>query len=281
MTYPLPTIYVDVREKERPNPNKPGETTGTNMLELIRRHRTSPIAEPRTLDGGDFFFSGEGPDQSTVLIGIERKRMRDMVNSVRGGRLSGEQLPKLMSYDYQYIIFESRWKTDWVTGQLMEKWGRTWEPVMSGTRQIMGGLEMTSFLNDIRDHTPIQIIQTEEERQTVEVILSLAHSWSRPWDKRHHHADIHRPDQYATVEKASTVRRVAYALKDVAWERSLTVEAHFPNVEGMIHRTSQCGSCEKTICDPVTAKDWGKLPGFGRVLSRKVFNQLHGIAEEG
>src|SRR5271166_1849574 len=110
----LPTIYVDTREKERPNPNHPGEVTGVDMLELVRRHSTRPIAEPKTLHAGDFSFLGNGPNDEPWTIGIERKRMRDMVNSIRGGRFSGEQLPKLLNYDRAYLIFESRWKTDWV-----------------------------------------------------------------------------------------------------------------------------------------------------------------------
>jgi ERCC4-type nuclease len=261
----LPTIYVDTREIERPNQNKPGETTGTNMLELVRRHRTQPIAEPKTLHAGDFMFTGSGPNDEPVLIGIERKRMRDMVNSIRGGRLSGEQIPKLLRYDYAYIIFESRWKTDWVTGQLMEKWGKSWEPVFSGTRQIMGGLEVNSFLNDIRDHTPIQVIQTEEERQTVEVIMALAHSWSKPWSKRHHHSDIHRPDKQVLVDKASTVRRVLFTLNGVGWEKSGAAEQVFSTVEELV------------MASP---KDLEKIPGFGRKISKQVYEQLHGLNGE-
>jgi len=257
----LPTIYVDTREVERPHPTDKSATTGTNMLELVRRHRDSPLAEPKTLHAGDFMFTGSGPGDEPVLIGIERKRMKDMVNSIRKGRLSGEQIPKLLRYDYPYIILESRWKTDWVTGQLMEKWGRNWEPVFSGTRQIMTGLELNSFLNDIRDHTPIQILHTEEERQTVEMAVALAYSWAKPRSKRHHQSDIYRPFQYQTAEKASTVRRVSYALEGIGWEKSLEIEAHFPTVEAMVG---------------AGVEEWGKLPGFGKVLSKKVYGQLHG-----
>ncbi len=257
----LPTIYVDTRETERPHPTKPDETTGTDMLDLVRRHRDLPSAQPRTLHAGDFMFTGTGPDNDPVLIGVERKRMRDMVNSIRGGRLSGEQIPKLCRYDYPYIIFESRWKTDWTTGQAMEKWGRNWTPVFSGTKQVITGLEINSYLNDVRDKTPIKILYSEDPRQTVDMVMSLAYSWSKPWTDRHHHLDLHRPAQYQNAEKASTVRRIAYALDGVGWEKSGAVEENFKTVEDMVQ---------------ATVKDWERLPGFGKVLSRKVYGQLHG-----
>ena len=261
MSLILPTIYVDTREKERPNPNQPGEVSGVDMLELVRRHTTRPMAEGKTLYAGDFSFIGEGPEDTPCVVGIERKRMRDMVNSMRGGRFSGEQLPKLMTYDRVYLIFEARWKTDWVTGQLMEKWGREWSPVFSGTKQIMCGLEMTSFLNDIRDKTPVTVLHSEDPRQTVELVMSLAHSWSKPWSTRTHHLDIHRPGRYVEIEKTSTVRRVAYSLSGVGWDKSATIESHFSTVAAMVE---------------ATVKDWERLPGFGKVLSRKMWGQLHG-----
>jgi ERCC4-type nuclease len=241
-------------------------TQGTDMLALIRRHRTFPVAEHKTLHAGDFCFVGQGPDGDQILIGIERKRMRDMVNSIRGGRLSGEQIPKLLSYDRAYIILESRWKTDWATGQLMERHRSQWRPVMSGTKQIMTGLELESYLNDIRDKTPIQVIKTEHEYQTVEVVMALAHSWSKPWPKRHHHSDIHRPPKYAQVEKASTLRRVLYALDKVGWERSGAAEEVFSTVEQLVGAST---------------KDLEKIPGFGRKIAGSVYEQLHGATGGG
>jgi ERCC4-type nuclease len=235
------------------------------MLTLLRSHRDRPTAEPKTLLAGDFMFTGNGPGDEPILVGIERKRMRDMVNSLRGGRLAGEQIPKLLRYDQPYIIFESRWKTDWVTGQAVEKWGRDWTPVLSGTKQIITGLEIQSALNDIQDKTLIKILHTEDPKQTVELVVQLAYSWAKPWDKRNHHLDLHRPVQYQSADKASTVRRVAFALNGIGWEKSLEIESHFPTVEAMVGATVQ---------------EWGKLPGFGKVLSRKIYGQLHGQFQE-
>lgn len=262
----LPTIYIDTRETERHLSN--GQSQGIDMLALFRRHRTAPVVEHKVLHAGDFSFVGQGPDEDEILITVERKRMRDMVNSIRGGRLSGEQIPKLLTYDRAYLILESRWKTDWATGQLME-WRYTqesnrpqWTPVMSGTRQIMTGLELESYLNDIKDHTPIQVIKTEDEYQTVEAVLALAHSWAKPWAKRHHHVDIHRPTKYTVVEKASTIRRVLYALDGVGWEKSGAAEQVFPSVESLVMAST---------------KDLERIPGFGRKISKSVWDQLHGL----
>ena len=58
------------------------------------------------MDYGDAMVTGNGPC-GQVDIGIERKRIGDLVNSITTGRLSGHQLPGLLAQYYKvYIIVE-------------------------------------------------------------------------------------------------------------------------------------------------------------------------------
>ena len=72
---------------------------------------------------------------------------------------------------------------------------------------------------------------------------------------------IHVPAPYVGVGKASDVRRFAYGLDGVGWERSGAVEGHFKTVE-------------EAVMAPV--EEWQKVPGFGRVLSNKIWHRLRG-----
>ena len=268
--YPLPLIQVDRREDTtRPDPRDSRRTLGEDMLKLLLAHRTAPQAVSATLTAGDFCFPGNGPNNIPVLVGVERKRLRDMINSMRKGRYSGEQLPKLFDhYEYIYLILEGRWKSDWKTGYLVHKPYARWEYLSynsSSSSAPIHALELSSFLTDITTLTPVKLIRTEDERDTVNALVTLAHCWAKPWDKRESHVQaIHQPDQYIT-EKASTLRRVAFAIRGIGWERSRTVEEHFGSVEDMA---------------TASVERWGKLPGFGKVLSRQVWNQLHGVYQK-
>ena len=273
MSSNLSTIYVDDREKERPHPTQ-DRTVGTNMLSLVRDHRSHPTALPKHLPAGDFCFAGEGP-KGPALIGVERKRIKDMLSSLRTGRLSGEQIPKLLNhYDYIFLVLEGTFRTNWYSGILEDKYGKDYSPVLVGKSTFLG-LELESALTSILAVTPIRYIRTRTERETVEWLISLNHAFSSPWDKQLSKVTaIHQPEQYATVGKASTVRRVTHALSGLGWERSGVLEQNYNSIWDVMSTDPNC-SCIRP------AKDYEKLPGFGKVMSKRVWDQLHGQHESG
>lgn len=283
----LPTIHVDTRERERPHPDEPNRKTGTDMLKLFREHHSRPVCVPDTLYAGDFCFVGNGQD-GPVQVGVERKRIYDLITSIRFGRLSGEQIPKLLDpqrgYDYSWIVVEGTafWKMNYYSGLLEVRRGRDWVPLTIG-KQTFLGLEIQSALNDIMTMTPIQIHFSRDEQDTVQFVLGLAHSFHKPYESRHHHVGIHRPGKYATVGKASTVRRVANVLHNVGWERSGSVEQNFPSVARMCGK-AEAHECLCPICKEAelsAVRTWKSTPGFGKVLSGRTWDQLHGRYDPG
>lgn len=266
VTNTLSTIYVDDRETERPHPTRSNTKSGTNMLALVQSHRDHPIAKSKHLPAGDFCFAGEGP-KGPCLVGIERKRIKDMLSSIRNGRYAGEQIPKMIDhYDFRFLVIEGRYRTNWHSGILEERYGRDYAPVLVGKSTFLG-LELDSFLISNVLCTPIRVQRTRDPQETVEFVMSLHHRFNKSWDDNMKHvAAIHEPEQYATVGKASTVRRVAHTLSGLGWERSGTVEQHFDSVADMV---------------AATPGEWSKLPGFGKVLSQRVWDQLHGQYDPG
>jgi len=256
-------IYVDVREKEHSYLDRNGvrRTSGVDMLSLVRDHRDKVNAQPKFLNAGDFCFAGDGP-KGPCLIGVERKRVKDMLSSMRTGRYSGKQLPKLFDqYEFVHLVLEGRHRANWYSGIVEEPCGKDWSPVLVGTQTFLS-LELESYLNKLKMRLPsLTIRHTITPKETVDYVVSLHHTFSTPWDKHHAHIAIHLPPEYATVGKASVVRRVAYALPDIGWERSRAVEESFRSVEEMVN---------------ATPRDWAKLEGFGKVLSTRTYKALHG-----
>lgn len=274
MSSPLSTIYVDDREIQRDHPTREDEKVGTDMLGLIRSHRSQPTALHKHLTAGDFCFAGEGP-KGPCLVGIERKRIKDMLSSLRLGRLVGEQLPKLLDhYEYTFLVLEGTFRTNWYSGLLEDKYGKDYSPVLVGKSNFMG-LELESALTSILACTPIRYIRTRTPKETVEWLISINHAFSKPWDQQLAKViAIHQPEQYATIGKASTIRRIGYALSGLGWERSGALEQNYRSVWDVMSTDPNC-ECIRP------AKDYEKLPGFGKVLSKRMWDQLHGNYDPG
>jgi ERCC4-type nuclease len=269
------TIYVDTRESSHTHSTGPhaGRTLGTDYLPLLLSHRDHPTAESRPLNAGDFCFSGHGP-KGPCLIGIERKSVKDMLNSMRTGRFDGEQLPKLLDhYEFTYLLVEGHYRTNWRTGMLETHGKDGWWTLTLGQSEFLG-LELESFLNTVTIRTPVRVVRTHDERGTVEMVLALHHWWSTPWSDHRDTMGLYSPDpaQLVSLSKASTIRRVANQLTGVGWNKSAAVEGAFKSVAEMIVHTDDTGQPTEFV----TAKEWAKLPGIGKTMSTRIWKELHG-----
>lgn len=93
------------------------------MILVDRRVGSKDLVEPlRTfgmpvemveLDFADVAFTGRGAKGTPVDIGIELKKLNDLVGSLRSGRLAGHQLPGLRSqYEHAWLCVEGLWKAN-------------------------------------------------------------------------------------------------------------------------------------------------------------------------
>src|SRR5579859_2836538 len=63
-----------------------------------------------TLEYGDACFEGKGP-QGNIMIGVERKRISDILNCIDDGRYAGFQQPGMMEdFHKRILIIEGVWK---------------------------------------------------------------------------------------------------------------------------------------------------------------------------
>ena len=230
---------------------------------------TPPIKTSRLLSG-DVAFDGVGRDGGKIVVGVERKRLGDMVNSMRSGRYEGSQLPGMSEYyDRVHLIIEGRYRCNlagdlekWVVGSQSEH-----HAAESGLWRIFMLKDQVIRYTEL-DHlicraqaSGVRVRTSGDEQETAAQIISLYTQYQKPFDKQIFNGAIHTPQTMATVGKASLVRRVAATLSGIGWERSGDVALKFGTVKEMM----EAGPAE-----------WETIRGVGKTLARRAYDQLRG-----
>lgn len=215
------------------------------------------------LEYGDAMIIGNGPDGS-VQIGVERKTIGDMVNSIDTGRLSGHQIPGLLSqYYHSYIIVEGMW-TEGVSGELLLRKGKSWKPISYGSRKYTAE-GVWSYITSVEYQTGIDFRMSVSLKQTCRMIEQLDHWWGKEWDQHHSILAMHKPGPpSANLLPPSLLRRIVAELPGVGWKRSIDVEKYFGSIPVML---------------AASVKEWKKVPGVGKVVANAVWEVLHGKGE--
>jgi ERCC4-type nuclease len=215
------------------------------------------------MEYGDAAFNGCGPDESTLLIGIERKTIQDLDDSMRTGRLSGHQLIGLLnSYWKVYLIVEGVWRTD-KEGRMQRPLGRgVWAEV---SRPGMTYVSLYMFLNSLSVMAGVITIFTQGISHTAGVIKALYHWWQRPYSDHRAHLNFHRPEPTNTVGTPFTppnlVQRIAKELRGVGWERSVNLANAFQLPLDLV-----CASRDEL----------SEVPGIGKGVADSIIKEMRG-----
>lgn len=148
--------------------------------------------ESITLECGDASWVGEGPDGNAVTVGVERKKIRDLVQSMRSRRLNGFQAPLMCeTYDVRYLVVEGVWRPT-KEGSIEELRGKDWRVLAPGAKPILFR-EVDSFLSSMEEFFGFRVKQTQRESETAAWIVSRYKYWSKPYDQHHTHEQIYAP----------------------------------------------------------------------------------------
>ena len=211
------------------------------------------------LDAGDIAFTGNGPD-GEVEIGVEIKKVNDLINSIMTGRLSGHQVPKLLeSYYRAYIIVEGICKED-KEGGLNVIRGTRWKRMERGKRGIQYE-GVCSYLTTLEEQAGIVVRTTADMAATATQITYLYNWWQKPYAS---HKALHqlykRTPPTVSFVKPSLLRVIASDLPHVGYELSKEVERYFKTIERMM------GASEE---------EWREIKGIGKGIAREVWEKLH------
>jgi len=259
----------------RTNPSQPPAQSPTRPLLVDPRVGSKELSpflfslglptEETHLDYGDFAFEGSGPDGPT-LIGIERKCLGDMLQSMRSGRLAGHQLSGLLStYSTTYLVVEGVYRRG--PDGILERpgWGRgeggraAWAPVKFGSSTYLFS-ELDNFLTSLENIAGLKIRLTSSKTHTAQVIESLYKWWGKEWGKHKSLGVVYTPaPKTLDLVEPSVLRKVAVQLPGVGWEKSIAVERRW-----------------HTVLDMVLAEqgEWEELPGIGKTMAGRIVQAL-------
>lgn len=208
-------IYVDYRSGSK-----------ELIAPLRRAFLDDKMVEETDLKFADLFFEGRGIGGKPVDIGIEFKKLGEMITSCRDGRFAGHQLPGLTGpkkhYDYAWLLVEGAWRADGA-GMVAQFQGprRGWRAVPGRMRAS----EYEKHLHTFSVCGGIHVLQSDVRDSTIRMLVNLYRWWTDcDLDKHTSHLAVHQPSMLVEV---SGFRRAVMQWPGVGLEFSKAVEQHF------------------------------------------------------
>lgn len=233
--------------------------------------------EKSHLPYADACFEGHGPE-GLVGVGVERKRISDIIACIDDGRFTGHQrLGMAQMYKFLFLIIEGYWRPDTTNGILMEGHPKrdgtlVWSPYRPGGRVVMYR-KLRRYLFSMSLGGVI-VCYSRDIHQTAYDICELYHWFQKRWLDHKSLLAMHRgyfwqqdgrTDQLMAIptmsRKPSLVRRWAAELKGVGVSLSEDAERVF-----------------KTPMALATADelDWLRIPKIGIAKAQSIVKEIGG-----
>lgn len=204
--------------------------------------------ELTTLEFGDACFIGNGP-AGEILIGIERKTIRDLISSMTSGRLSGHQLPGMVeTYAYRWLLVEGRYRRS-ADGFVEIPWKNGWETV----RLMYSALE--SYLLTLSLRGGLHVQRSYDLVESARWLGELLNWWTgKEWREHRSHLAMAQPVDPSVWQRPNLCQRMAAQLPGID-QKSRDVAAKFKTVAAMV-------AAEES--------EWRAIPGIGKVTASRV-----------
>jgi ERCC4-type nuclease len=216
------------------------------------------------LDFGDAMFQGNN-SSGVVDIGVERKTISDLINSISTGRLSGHQLPGLIKcYHRVYLIVEGEWRGNRISGNIEVPRRGGWVELNHGKR-IFKWQDIWGYLTTLGVMTGVVVRESHNLSSTARIITQLHTWWTKPWKAHRGHLTIYNPSPPHAIltpltDKEKQIMSTAATFPGIKWERALGLLDKFSSMEAMFRASEE---------------EWREVPGIGKVVARRVWEALH------
>lgn len=252
------------------------ERTGSKEFLNPIRHLGAP-ASLEHLDAADFAFSGNG-SEGPVVIGVERKTVGDLIESMRGRRLSGHQVRLLSScYDLQFIIVEGQFRPNPET-HLLETRTQDWGRWYNGHGKPIHYGEVASYLIGL-EANGLQVTRTYSESETAAWVVWLYKYWQKEWTSHTSLRSIYAPPPSRPAGKM-TWEEPTLAMKMIAQIQGMDQKAWALGKKFKLPKDFMEASEEEWVTAGPRSKSGKKVTIVGKVLAKKIREQLHGTAED-
>jgi len=247
----LSQILVDYREK-------PGKRERQDQVDLIRRIGVK--AEKTDLTFGDFAFEGNGPN-GPIAIGIERKRLHDMLTCIDDARYSAHQLVGMRKlYDVSCLLIEGIWRPHDPKGLLMEsRDGSTYFECKPGGRPVLYS-KLRRYLFSVQ-LSGVLVLYTRDLFQTCYDVCELYHYFQKKWKAHTSLLEKQKLNIPSLNGRPSLVRRWAEELDGV----------------GLVHGEAAVRMFKTPIGLAMSGwEEWACIPRIGVETAKNIVAQIEG-----
>lgn len=217
------------------------------------------------LEYGDVAFEGRGPEERPVLVGIEVKKVDDVLTCIRDGRFAGHQLPGLQqSYEVYWLLVEGQVRAGQHGIEVRSQSRNVWrEP--QGRRMPYSA--WAHWLTTVELKGGCRVARTHDRAETVAWIASLYGWWTRKsWEQHESINAIHDDAAGLRAHMVALVRptkKEMVAARLVGPKTGMAAARHFPSIAAMVLATED---------------EWRGVEGVGK---KKAMEVVRLVNEEG
>jgi ERCC4-type nuclease len=207
----------------------------------------------------DFAFVGNCKDNNTIMVGIERKTIGDLLDCIKSGRFTGHQIPGLMeNYGRIYVVLEGIWRPH--NGSIQHYTKGSWSEMPRNT--ILYG-QLLSFMASCEEFAGVRFIQTPTPQATAEAIDSLYWYWQKPYESHQSHLKFKSVNlELSPLTRPTTLVKVLAQLPGLGAKKAQLAAKHFGSIYDAI------------ISLP---EDWAEIPGIGKDLANKIVKTIREV----
>ena len=193
------------------------------------------------MEFADIAFSGSGPS-GPASIGIELKKLDDLIGSLTTKRFQAHQLPGMLSlYKFPILMVEGQYRE--ASSGLIERgveFGRRLNWLRH--RSFLTFNQLEGMLFTLAFQTPFRVMKTRDTDHTVTEIARLYRWWQKPWASHDsHHAVVKATPASTSAELRDTwfnrdryfPECVALQVPGLGNKRAIAAAKHFKSARRM------------------------------------------------
>ncbi len=225
--------------------------------------------EQKEMEFGDLCFVGRGVKGAPLSIGVEYKKLPDLVQSLANDRLAGHQLPGMMqSYDRAYLLVEGEW---WCGSQ-----GEVvYHAEGKRARKMHGAppaVELRKRLLTLSHCGGLTLIESTSARGTHERIYALYRFWTdTDMDKHKSHLAIAADVDSRILTPTSPFRKKIRGFEGIGFALGLALE---PVCKGKVREGLMRLTIEELADVQTRDEATGKLRRLGESRAAKLHKEL-------
>lgn len=206
------------------------------------------------LEYGDIAFSGRGEKGAPLYIGIELKKIGELVTSLRTKRFQGHQLLGLTrDFDRRYLLIEGDFHSDTQGRTVVFRGPGRPKPLPGSSNAVT----LEQEILNIQTRGGCWVRHTTTRKDTLRFIQACFRYWTdADLDSHKSHLAIYAPDlDRRLMLPISLKRQVAAQLPGIGYLRSQKVDAHFKSIQDMMN---------------ASVEEWLEVEGIGHETASKL-----------